>query len=36
MKHSDPRHGEALGFELDHGIGLLVARARFQSESSFS
>lgn len=36
MGHSDPRHGETLGLDLDDGTGLRVARARFQSDTGFS
>ena len=32
----DPKLGETLGFDIDDGIGLRVARARFESESKFS
>jgi len=32
----DPRLGKTLGFDIDDGTGLRVARARFESESKFS
>ena len=32
----DPTPGQTLGFDMDDGTGLRVARARFQSESKFS
>ncbi len=32
----DPKLGETLEFDIDDGIGLRVARARFESESKFS
>ena len=36
MRLSEPKSGETLGFEIDDGTGLRVARARFESESRFS
>ena len=36
MKVSEPRPGQTLGFDIDDGTGLRVARARFMSESRFS
>ena len=36
MTLSEPRFGEALGFDIDDGTGLRVAQARFESESKFS
>ena len=36
MTFDEPRPGEALGFDIDDGTGLRVARARFDSESKFS
>ena len=36
MRLSDPKPGETLGFDIDDGTGLRVARARFESESRFS
>ena len=36
MTFDEPRLGEPLGFDLDDGTGLRVARARFQSETKFS
>ena len=36
MTPGDPRPGETLGFDIDDGTGLRVARARFQSESKFT
>ena len=36
MTFDEPRLGEALGFDLDDGTGLRVARARFQSETKFN
>ncbi len=36
MTLSEPRLGEKLGFDIDYGTGLRVARARFESESKFS
>ena len=36
MTLGDPRPGETLGFDIDDGTGLRVARARFESESKFA
>ena len=36
MTLGDPRPGETLGFDIDDGSGLRVARARFESESKFA
>ncbi len=36
MTFDEPRPGETLGFDIDDGTGLRVARARFDSESKFS
>ena len=36
MTLGEPRLGETLGFNIDDGTGLRVARARFESESKFS
>ena len=36
MRLDNPRPGERLGFDLDDGTGLRVARVRFESESKFS
>ena len=36
MTFGEPRPGETLGFDIDDGTGLRVARARFESESKFS
>ena len=36
MTMGDPRPGETLGFDIDDGTGLRVARARFESESKFA
>ena len=36
MTLGEPRPGATLGFDLDDGTGLRVARARFESESKFS
>ena len=36
MRLHEPRHGQALGFDLDDGTGLRVAYVRFESESKFS
>ena len=33
---NDPMTGETLGFDIDDGTGLRVARARFESETKFS
>ena len=33
---NEPKRGETLGFDIDDGTGLRVARARFESESKFS
>ena len=36
MRLSEPKPGETLGFDIDDGTGLRVARARFESESKLS
>ena len=36
MTLGEPRPGETLGFDIDDGSGLRVARARFESESKFA
>ena len=36
MTLGGPRPGEPLGFDIDDGSGLRVARARFESESKFA
>ena len=36
MTPDEPRPGETMGFDIDDGTGLRVARARFGSESKFS
>ena len=36
MTLNNPRPGETLGFDIDDGTGLRVARVRFESESKFS
>ena len=36
MTLGETRPGETLGFDIDDGTGLRVARARFESESKFS
>ena len=36
MTLNAPRDGQMLGFDIDDGTGLRVARARFESESKFA
>ena len=36
MNLGEPKPGETLGFDIDDGTGLRVARVRFESEFRFS